>query len=88
MNSLSALLAFIVAFTHTLCKSVQQLNVVHEKLMWIPPVSMVMSLCEVAVIGLVVHQSYWLAIFIGLGSAFGCLLAIHLHKKIRGENNV
>lgn len=76
-------IAFIASFVMIWLKAMQQLNVVKDKRLYIMPISMCMALCEVSIIGLVVSQSFWLFIPIGLGGGCGCLLAMSNHKKIK-----
>lgn len=77
---------FLVNVLYIFLKAFQQLNVVHDKYLWIAPVSLCMALCEVISIGAIAtYRDLWLAVPIGLGGAVGCLVAMCMHKKLRKE---
>jgi hypothetical protein len=73
-------LSFIVAFIYVGLKAWQQINVIKGRFLQVPFPSMGMALCEVSIISLVVKDSLWLAIPIGLGGCFGCWLAMWANK--------
>ncbi len=82
---------FAVNLVYVLCKSFQQKSVMHDKKLWIVPVSLVMSACEVFMIGsiavlVVATQSYWSFIPSGLGAGVGCLMGMELFNRLnKGE---
>lgn len=82
---------FAVNMIFVLCKSFQQKSVVHDKKLWIVPVSMVMAACEVFMIGsiatlVIASQSYWSFIPAGLGAGTGCLLGMELFNRLNKES--
>jgi hypothetical protein len=75
-------IAFIASFGYVGLKSVQQLNVVHRKYIWIVPVSMLMAAVEVFVVASVAKFGWgWLVFWVGLGSGLGSLCATWAHSK-------
>lgn len=80
------LVLFAVNTLYIFLKAFQQLNVVHDKYLWIPIVSLCMALCEVISIGAIAaYRDLWLAVPIGLGGGVGCLIAMWMHKKMRNR---
>ena len=75
------LIAFIVSFIFIALKATQQMNVIHYHFKAVMPVSMGLAICEVSIITLVVRDSLWLAIPLGIGGGLGCLIVMWLHKK-------
>ena len=76
---------FFTSLVNVFMRSVQQLNVQHDRKWWVPPVSLGMAICEVS---LVVKYSYagfqWHVVFVtAAGAASGCLAGMHLHKQLR-----
>jgi hypothetical protein len=81
---INALLLFIVNVAYIWLKAFQQLNVVHHKLAWVAPTSLLMGACEVfAIATIAATQNYWYFIPVGLGGGLGCILAMLTHKYIR-----
>lgn len=81
---------FAVNLVFVLCKSFQQKSVMHDKKLWIMPVSMVMAACETFMIGsiavlVVASQSYWSFIPAGLGAGVGCILGLEIFNRINKE---
>lgn len=80
----TALITFSASFVFIFLKAWQQLNVVHHQLWWIVPTSFAMAACEVFVVVQAAQQGWgWIILPIGLGSGFGCLCSMLLHKKVR-----
>lgn len=65
-------------------KAFQQLNVVHEKYVWVVPISLSMAFCETFTTKLIVENSMWVFLPLGLGGGLGCIMAMLLHKRLRG----
>lgn len=78
------LIAFIVSFVYIYLKAWQQINVIHQKYINVLPVSLMMALCEVSIIALVVRDSLWMFIPIGLGGGLGCMLSMKINKVKKG----
>jgi hypothetical protein len=81
---------FAVNMVFVLCKSFQQKSVMHDKKLWILPVSLLMSACEVFMVGsiailVVASQSYWAFIPAGCGAAVGCLLGMELFNRLNKD---
>jgi hypothetical protein len=76
--------AFAAAFLFVFLKAFQQLNVVHDKYVWVLPVSMLMAACEVYVTWQAATQGWgWIVLPIGVGSGLGAMTSMLLHKRIR-----
>jgi hypothetical protein len=80
---ISYFIAFAISFSLVGLKAMQQLNVMHHKVLWIMPVSLGLGLAEVLIIGMAVENGLWIALPIGLGGGLGCILAMNLHKMWR-----
>jgi hypothetical protein len=80
-------LAFITSYVYVGLKSLQQLNVVHQKYRWILPVSMMMAICEVYVVSSVAQNGWgWIVLSVGAGGGIGSITATWLHAKyLKGE---
>jgi hypothetical protein len=77
---------FLSAAANVFLRSIQQMNVVYDKKAWVPIVSLAMASAEVYVIVANVRHGWHLGTVIatGLGSATGCLIAMTIHKRLRG----
>lgn len=74
---------FGVAVVHIGLKAMQQLNVVKDTYLLIPPVSFGLAACEIYMISTIAKDqsvSAWLAL--GSGAAIGALAAMWLHKRV------
>jgi len=77
-------LAFLASFAFIALKAGQQLNVVHDKFLWVVPTSMLMAVCEVSVIANIARAGWgWIVLPIGLGSGLGAVFAMYLHRRMR-----
>jgi len=77
-------LAFVASFVFVGLKAAQQLNVVHDKVWWVVPVSFGMAVCEVFVIANVARLGWgWIILPVGFGSGLGCLFAMLIHRRYR-----
>lgn len=77
---------YLNTFLFIALRAFQQLNVSHDRYLWIPPVSMAMAVCEIVTITKVVALgSYWAAIPMGVGGFTGSWFAMWLHKRLRKE---
>jgi hypothetical protein len=75
---------FLSSFCFVFLKSAQQLNVQHDRKLWVLPTSFLMAFVEVSIVLSVVReQSLWTAIPLGAGAGLGCLSAMFLHRRIR-----
>lgn len=74
----------MVSYVGVFFKAFQQLNVVHHKVLWVIPVSLVMAACEVFLIWQVASTlNLWAIIPIGIGAGAGCITSMQIHKTIR-----
>lgn len=77
---------FMNSLAYIALKAFQQLNVQHDRYLWVPPVTMGMAFCEVfTVMKVAQHADYMAAIPIGLGGVLGCWAAMWLHRRMRKE---
>lgn len=75
---------FLSSFLYVGLKSWQQLNVQHDRKLWVLPTSLAMAFVEVSIVLSVVRsQSLWTAIPLGAGAGLGCLFAMELHRRLR-----
>ena len=65
-------------------RAFQQLNVQHDRYLWVPPVTMLMAVCEVlAITAIVKAGSVYAAIPMTFGGVLGCWFSMWLHKRMR-----
>ena len=82
------LAAFLSSFLHVSLRAFQQLNVLHDRVAWVLPCSLLMGATEVfGVLLIVKSESFLVFIPLGLGGAAGCLLAMFLHRRLRSVSN-
>jgi hypothetical protein len=78
------LAAFLSSFLHVSVRATQQLNVQHDKYLWVLPCSLFMGLTEVCGVLLIVQsESFLIFLPLGFGGAAGCLAAMSIHKRLR-----
>jgi len=93
MTITQAGLVFCINLVYIAGKAFQQLNVVHDKKVLVPIVSMLMAFCEVFLWGgaalAVVKGSYadmaLYAVTLGISGALGAIISMKLHKVMRDE---
>ena len=78
-------IAFFLNVTYIALKAFQQLNVMHNKYLWVFPISFSMALCEVLTTKLIVANGVLVFIPIGLGGGLGCVFAMWMHAKLRSR---
>lgn len=78
------LAAFIASFCFVALKAFQQLNVVHDQYLLVIPTSILMAVCEVFVVANIAAKGWnvSLVLAVGVGSGFGCVASMYLHKKV------
>jgi len=65
-------------------RAFQQLNVQHDRYLWVPPVTTLMAICEVyAITAIVSAASLYAAIPMTFGGVLGCWFSMWLHKRLR-----
>lgn len=75
------IVALAVSFATVFLKVTQQQNVNHRRLAWAAITSCLMTICDYAMVGLVVLQGWSLAIPAGIGAAVGVTLSMYLYPK-------
>lgn len=93
MTISQALIVFVVNLLYIAGRAFQQLNVVHDRIISILPVSMLMAFCEVFLWGgaalAVVKGSYadmvLYALTLGISGALGAIISMYLHARMRNE---
>ena len=80
-------MAFLASATYVGLKAFQQLNVVHEKWAWVIQISFLMQVCEVFLVVQVSRAGFgWIVLATGAGSAVGCVVAMLIHRRLRGAS--
>ena len=79
---------FFSSLVSVAMRAFQQLNVQHDRYLWVPPVTALMAVCEVLTVTAIIKaSSLYAAIPLTLGGVFGCWFSMWLHKKIRERNS-
>lgn len=84
---LSFTIGFCLNMGYIALKCFQQLSVQHDKHGWIIPVSLSMAACEVFTTKLIVANSVWIFIPLGVGGGLGCMGAMWFHKYLRNNSS-
>ncbi len=81
----TALALFCATFLHIALKACQQLNVIHHRLWWVPPVSLALAAVEVYVVVQVASSGWGFDVVLPMaaGGASGCMLMMVAHKRVR-----
>ncbi len=75
---------FLASVLNFALRALQQLNVQHDKKLWVVPTATAIAVFEVTVITQVSRDgTLWSAIPLGLGGGLGCLMAMTLHSRFR-----
>lgn len=82
---------YFTLFCTSLCfialRAFQQLNVQHDRYLWVPPTTACMAIAEVLTITTVVKSgSLFAAIPMALGGILGCWFSMALHKRMRNRS--
>lgn len=85
-----ALYAGLAMFIFVALKAGQQRNVAFDHYWPVMPMSICMAFAEVYVISIIIKVGYDLPVVlaIGIGAGLGAMLAMALHRKIFGVQNV
>lgn len=73
----------IASFCMVALRAFQQLNVMHDRRLWVPPTSFGMAIAEVSIVLSAIQQGWWSWVPMGIGGSVGCLLAMWLHGRMR-----
>lgn len=75
---------FFTSLSFIALRAFQQLNVQHDRYLWVPPTTALMAVCEVASITTIIKQPTLLsAIPMAMGGVLGCWFSMWLHKRMR-----
>ena len=79
---------FVAAYLLVALKAFQQLNVVHNQYLWVPPISLGMAAAEILIVLEVVKGEFWHTWpLMGSGAAIGAITAMYIHGRLRNGNN-
>lgn len=79
---------FFTSLLFIALRAFQQLNVQHDRYMWVPPTTFLMAVTEVLTITTVVKSGTLMAaIPMACGGVLGCWFSMWLHKYIRTHRN-
>lgn len=90
MISQNHILLVCASFTMVGLKAFQNQSVIHDKWLWIPPVSYLMSAAELFIYVYAAHKVNSISdglvtvFFLGTGAWTGCWIAMWLHNNWRG----
>ena len=77
---------FFTSLTFIALRAFQQLNVQHDRYLWVPPTTACMAVVEVLTITNVVRSgSLWAAVPMAIGGVLGCWLSMWLHRRMRSK---
>lgn len=83
---MSYLTLFCTSIAFIALRAFQQLNVQHDRYLWVPPVTALMAVCEVVSITTIVqHGALTAAVPLAIGGVLGCWLAMWFHKYMRSR---
>lgn len=84
---MSYIILFFTSLLFIALRAFQQLNVQHDRYLWVPPVTTLMAVVEVLSITTIVKQgSLWAAAPMALGGVLGCWFAMWFHKWMRRKH--
>jgi len=82
----SLILLFFTSLMFISLRAFQQLNVQHDRYMWVPPTTMMMAVCEVLSITTIFkNPTLWSAVPMALGGVLGCWFSMWFHKYMRSK---
>lgn len=82
MTILPYLLSFFMSFIYVFLKGWQHQNVNNRHLYSVVLVSYLMCLMDAAMIGLIIHSGWTIALVGGTGASLGMLLSFPFHDKL------
>ena len=69
-------------------RAFQQLNVQHDRYLWVPPVTAAMAVCEVLTVTAIIKaNTLYAAIPLTCGGVLGCWFSMWLHKIMRERSS-
>lgn len=77
-------------FCHIGLKSVQQLNVVYHRMLWVAPTSLGLASVEVYVVSQIAVRGFGLAVVlpVAIGASLGCMTAMAVHRRARARKGL
>lgn len=75
---------FFTSLTFIALRAFQQLNVQHDRYLWVPPTTACMAVVEVLTVTSIIKSgSLYAAIPMALGGVLGCWFSMWLHRRMR-----
>ena len=80
---------FFTSLTFIALRAFQQLNVQHDRYLWVPPTTACMAVVEVLTITTVVKSgTLYAAVPMALGGVLGCWFSMYLHRRMRERKSL
>ena len=77
---------FLTSLTFIALRAFQQLNVQHDRYLWVPPTTALMAVVEVLAITTIAKDGTLLAaVPMAAGGVIGCWFSMWLHKRMRNR---
>jgi hypothetical protein len=79
------LLLAVVTYAYIGLKATQNLNIIHHRVWWVPPTSLLLAATEVYVIARVARSGLEWGVVLALatGGSLGSITAMHVHQRAR-----
>lgn len=82
----SYLFVFLATLAAVFLKTFQQVSVSKKKYLWITPVSVMMCILEVFIVGMYVKNGLSVIIIVaGIGSGVGSCIGIYVHERLTSK---
>lgn len=79
---------FLTSLLYIALRAFQQLNVQHDRYMWVPPVTAMMAIVEVlSITSIVKSGSLYAAVPMFFGGVLGCWFSMGFHKWLRKQRS-
>lgn len=80
---------FFTSMLFIALRAFQQLNVQHDRYLWVPPCTAMMAIVEVLSITTIVKSgSLWAAVPMAAGGVLGCWFSMWFHKYMRKQKGI
>lgn len=77
------LMVFLASASAVFLKTFQQISVQKKRYLWITPVSIMMCILDVFIIGMYVKNGLsWIIVVAGIASGFGSCIGIYVHDRL------
>ena len=80
-----AALIAVATFAHVFARAFQQLNVIHNRVWWVPPTTLVIAICDVVIIVSIVKVGWTAVAPLTVGGTMGVIAAMWTHRRWRKE---